>query len=1465
MRNDNGTIVKSLSKLRNSLYNLDIGGEGCARQTVWMEKLKNILQADIHRRPLGCKINNTHIKIGDIHMESFYEARILFSHARWINYFTEWLKQQIEKDIDAVGETAECPLYVFLVGYETYIEPILFALKWDLAQSHGQWNIRYGIYEEPKFLQSTGDQISDIRIRYLDRGLPKNVSFTEKNTRIINICGISSTLSTFHKIDEKIKEFFPNVFPVSAIVHYSLIQVLPFESEKLNRWTFADSERILTWRADRSGQEATAFWPSTSTSKTNTKETLTAKYLISVDSVWHNADKCPLCYPKIGSEHAPLLERPIIETSETSMIPIQMIELVDNLNPGNRFYPSNCSRLDYYDPNDDAYADLLPRRADIIDFFAYEKKGIGESDRPYSVIDYKYIKYLYYGHTGRMDNHFKFFVRTGALFQKILEESQINPESNHFLEFCQTIRSKLFHEETNGGTAASGAGETDDASDELKTVDIIISTTDFSDNAFASAINKHVFQNRAHMISLEPKKEFRSNFLTKYSNISYFIDQTRSEAQANTIIRFHYIDDQIIIGDAFYRAKSLVQSLMSNSISKCGSNTKIFETVIVLLSRNSKSTQADYVTNPSHFFSLIEINVPSVRNYADSCPLCKLRSEAKAIAKTSVLSFTEQYWLNKSESYALQTLRDVRRKTDFLEKSNREMINRQFRRFHCENILWEALGRGDAFTRGADELEIGESLIETINSVLSTIGSGKRYQFEYLIGFINAMSKPFLYFKENNKKVALQFAIQMIERLCSDEVVQESTFSDNKSAIYFDFSFSTKRIKIEFLANWKRYGVYSLLVTIINCLAAMDSTYLLYADNIRKIVKLGGLIEATYIEKTSESTEQAVAKLCDFPPKPGEKFNGFYLEIMNIAAKKYKESIDEKKQLRESLMSPYLFEVLFQAIKRALSGTSKEYKRIFFQNQLRKVFDQNLENDSASKLWRALLLENCVMPPDETIVTDYIRRKEKKNLLESYKEITDNIQLRVNSEAKKMNKGCRITDLTFLYFDRPMNRSYELTDPPIRLEAGALEKLVCYWEEESLTRPTELTQFGCGQIGASQYLIAVHTDWGTAIDTQPNADVHPDNGSQARDYSLVRAIFMRVTCEGRVSEREVLEYIICPVLSYRHKLKERFSLDLASNAIRNAIQAKAGEALVASDKAFSHGHRRDITNAMETLKQFGREAYAKQMNQKTTDFTHIERLVSLFMNLCISKTNNQSIKNDYFQTETKEENQLRQADLFNNTCKRVPENMRPLCRFLIKSFFKEITKPDYPNIIDPASSKKYRICVMYDDRPMQECSSEEEAATMERLLNAVPLFMVPINTEEENLTAVFCLMGMIDVLIRNALSHGVQSADGSYKINLNLKPGSDAEHNTFCVCVKNRRKPQTDENKPQGITWRFFDELSKDGEELADRTGFEVRHDKGKDAEYFEAQIIIRCGFEQSDSNVDDLQERGRKDDEYYV
>ena len=739
------TAPIALAELRNSLHDLKISSDN-VEQYIWIKKLQNILNADIHRRPLGCKIDNTHIKIGDVHMESFYEARILFSHARWVDYFTRWLKQQVEKDIDEIEESKE--LHVFLIGYETYIEPILHSLRWKLINSHSNWDVRYGIYEESKFLQSTGDKISDVRIRFLDRNFPAGKTYTEANTRIVNICGISSTLSTFSRIDEEIYIVFKKELERTAgvalddyakrqlsamlahTIHYALIQVLPSNPLAHNQWIFADKTTRLKWDLDSTGQFAsvTAF---------QKNRVISAKFLTSVSCFWNNADQCRLCYPRNGNDYYPFGERPIIATSETSMVPIQMIDLTDELNQDDigEAYETETNSCNVNEENPSAPLDNKP---DFIDFFEYEKSKNGN-------VIYKYRDYLYSGHISRMDNHFKYFIRTGALFQKILEDSKSNPENNPFRNFCDRIKNCLF---SKGGSAKKVPSITDGANNndrKAKTVDIIISTTNYSDNAFANAINEYVFDNQAHMISLDPKKEFRSNFRTKYSNISYFIEQTKSNDHEQIQIRFFFIDDQIIVGDAFYRTRSLVQSLMAKKDGTLYENTKIFEAVIVLLSRNSRSTKADYVSDPNKFFSLISINVPSVRSYADSCPLCKLRSEASAIAKQSVLSYTERYWMKKSQSYELKTLKDARNDFDTIEKNNPEKLNRQFRRFHCENILWEALGRTEAVQRGSDPLAIGETIITTINSVLTEkdkIGRGKKYQLEYLIEwYLSAISE----------------------------------------------------------------------------------------------------------------------------------------------------------------------------------------------------------------------------------------------------------------------------------------------------------------------------------------------------------------------------------------------------------------------------------------------------------------------------------------------------------------------------------------------------------------------------------------------------------------------------------------------------------------------------------------------------------------------------------------------------
>ena len=86
------------SKLRRGYYQLPIGLNDDL-DPVWVKKLKLILESDIHDKPLGCKINDTHMKIGNVHMSSFYEAQILFSHARWVGRFSGWLNRMIREDI----------------------------------------------------------------------------------------------------------------------------------------------------------------------------------------------------------------------------------------------------------------------------------------------------------------------------------------------------------------------------------------------------------------------------------------------------------------------------------------------------------------------------------------------------------------------------------------------------------------------------------------------------------------------------------------------------------------------------------------------------------------------------------------------------------------------------------------------------------------------------------------------------------------------------------------------------------------------------------------------------------------------------------------------------------------------------------------------------------------------------------------------------------------------------------------------------------------------------------------------------------------------------------------------------------------------------------------------------------------------------------------------------------------------
>lgn len=705
--------MSNINELRNIYYEIVIG-EKHKEEKVWVKKLRNILEADIHKKPLGCLIKDAHIRIGEVHLEAFYEAQILFSHPRWIDRFSFWIKSKIK---NLKGK-------ILIIGYETYIEPVLFSVK-DKCNKH----VDYAIFEKPKYIRR--NVISEKQIRYKQ--------FLQKEyDNIVFVCGISSTLSTFVEMkDFCIKQGYYG----KRYSFLSVIQVLPENSNVDNSFNL-DNDKILSWD-EQNGINKCEL-------KKEDNIQLESEYLIKVFCKWHLAKSCLLCYPREKYK-----EVPIIKTSETSVIPIQMVD---------------GDEIQTFTHNGDN--DLG------IDFFAAGKES-----------SFKYMDYLYYNHIDRDDHHYKYYIKTGDLFYKIYYDRQ---ESRQFKNFCKKIKRKMFLDNTENKNI----------------VNIILAPSHFSNELFSNAINKEIFDGNAHIISFDPKKEFRSNFETKFSNLAYFLEQIPKDNNENEI-RFHYVDDQLISGSTFYRAKSLITSLMQNAKGQLPNCVKVFHDIILMVNRNSDSTKKDYINDTDKYYAFIDIKVPSFRSYGDSCPSCKTRQQAQEIIETCALTCVLSYWNDKRYNYRVKSLKEAKEEMERESSEDHKVFQeRRFRRFYYENLYWEKIKE----QKGKDKYKnIAIELLKKVN-------------LEEAISIIKALTSPFVYYRENAKKISLKILLLIIETLLN--------FNDNDNTITIQIGKDSCQIVLN-----NEQERYIFLQVIINCLSSIDSTYLLDIDNLKKIYK----------------------------------------------------------------------------------------------------------------------------------------------------------------------------------------------------------------------------------------------------------------------------------------------------------------------------------------------------------------------------------------------------------------------------------------------------------------------------------------------------------------------------------------------------------------------------------------------------------------------------------------------------
>lgn len=825
---------------------------------IWEKELQQILYRDIHQDDLGCCVNNTHMKIGDIHLGTFFEAQFLFGNAYWISIFSNALKNEIVKKQN-LKENDNSKLLI--IGYETYIEPVVIHTS-DLLKRDG-CSVDYCIYEEPKYIHY--DMKSNVRLRCnSDNDIQDYDSY-------VVLCGISSTLNTSYQIISKVKEEINHIEKIKNLknteydkiiektLFYSIIQVLPSslnENNNSNKFEFSENDCLINDFNNRV--------------LIRKKYSIEAKYLTSVFCEWQNAKTCKWCFDKEK-------ERPLVATNETSIIPIQMIgspnKFLDNKENNHQI-----AKLDFFKKDDEKY--------------------------------FCYLDYLYYDHIERSGHHYQYYIRTNALFKEIL-----NNESNKFDEFCDDVKKELFKETK-------------------KRIDVVVVPAHYSNELFFNTVCKKIFGSNCEIISVLPKKEFRSNFETKYSNYAFIFDAL---SDYETIVCFHYVDDQLITGDSFYRAKSFINSLMKKSrisFNDVQSRTRLFESVIVLVNRNSKSTKYNYIENDNKFFSFIDIEVPFLRNYGDSCYLCSKTQIAKKIKQNSATISMSEFWAEKEDYHSVKTIEKAK---NLQKERNAELKKRKFRRFYCENLLWKTLRNN-----WDDESDIYNKIVEIISSDIKNYDASEKY--EYLISFIKILSRPFLFYRENIKKAVLSLLIYVINILNMDsDIAPQSILAllkklgnkDKSEALEiikkYDYSTvrNSKKLKVE------KYYLYVILLT---NLCSINSSYLLNVENIILAMKFYENLSLDKDDKITSMSKQIRSCIKNATNGISGYYKALYLDN-NI-----KFSLLNHNQYRELLENIYL------------ENLEAENKK---DSNNEKYFD---ENDSLKEKYINIL--NNILPKD---------------------------------------------------------------------------------------------------------------------------------------------------------------------------------------------------------------------------------------------------------------------------------------------------------------------------------------------------------------------------------------------------------------------------------------------------------------------------------------------------------------------
>lgn len=638
-------------------------------QTLFEHYTEQILERDIQKNEFGCKFEHTHMRLGStIHIDSFYEAEILFNNKLFVSRFALLLVKEMLKDIENIDKLT-------LYGYGTYSETVLVQMVEMIQNYYPQKrDVDYIILEREE--ERRGFLHKD-RLRYnqLFQSKEDRVKYF-KDRKIATVVLINSTLKT----------------------HVRLISLFKDETgkeEQDNSWLIRNYAVLLVGAADKN-----QYWRLEDGKQVqilNGKIEPIPRYFIQLPVSYQEPIACEYCFPE-----NPMAETPLIEVNAASTIPNQAFGITE-------------------DP-----ADEMPN---------LEYEWIRKEEEQISTLKGKFI----YGHVQRNENHFLYYFKTEEIGVKT--EGEIN-EREKIINSLRDWKKSNYR----GGT---------------QQYNIIVAPMHYSNAGFVELVNNVIFDGNAILLRVDFDKEYRCNAYAKFSYLRSYVSQLCARG-AGGVICVHFVDDVIISGRSFHRAKSLIESVLNFDDEQRNSvEIRIFDKVFVLVDRNSSASRMQYVKcQEKDYYAFRHVNISSLRNYGDSCVLCNLKKESDLLWDTASTELVANYWADCSRKFQLYTLEEYEEKQD--QKSERG-----FQRLFCTHMAQCILKEE---YHGNDQVQTMYLILKLLNKDYE---SRKEDRYEYFLSYLKCISRPFLVFQKSVKEAIFDILLLVIDATIRKEPLRK--------------------------------------------------------------------------------------------------------------------------------------------------------------------------------------------------------------------------------------------------------------------------------------------------------------------------------------------------------------------------------------------------------------------------------------------------------------------------------------------------------------------------------------------------------------------------------------------------------------------------------------------------------------------------------------------------------------------